>query len=241
MKHTNQERKVYPMKFTKFIPLALALVLTVPAFADPASSQTDDLDFTISPFFNITKNTGKNYTGTVSVDDAYTTLTMTGTPMSFGYHVISNKNNTGGGKDAVDLKITALSQGGTQANALGGTPAAPVIVFSNNTATGTYLPTAAEINNALTGSATKSDTPNCIAFTLSPTVAKVANTGITATAPDPGEGLVTKGDFKVIHYTFDNGEYNFDYVVDSVNNDTFSTYDTNGLYKATILMSQVAP
>ena len=230
MKHTNQERKVYPMKFTKFIPLALALTLAVPSFAATATSQGDILQFTLSPFFNITKNAGKNDTGTVSPNETYTVLNVTD-EITFGYHVVTNNRS-----DAVKLTVTALSSAG-QKDALGGTVDAPVIAFTNISAP--TKPTAEQIYAAAGKSAVKSATPNVIAFNVTPTVKMVDDTGAAA---DPAGTMTSPGaEGANIKYTFNNGEYNFDYVLPSVVQATFSTYDTEGTYVANVLMTQVEP
>ncbi len=220
------------MKFTKFIPLALALALAVPAFADPVASQNDELKFTLSPFFNITKNPGKVYQGVVAVDDAYTELTVS-TPITFGYHVITNNRS-----DAVQLTVKADSSTG-QVAALGGTVGNPIVVFTNTTVTAENRPTKAQIQSAASSSTDKSATPNAIAFNVTPVCKMVDDTG--ATADPAGTMSAPAGDLANIKYTFNNGEYNFDYTISTAINGTFSTYDTEGLYKAYVTMTQVTP
>ena len=220
------------MKFTKFIPLALVFALAVPAFAAPVATQSDELKFTLSPFFNITKNPGKVYTGVVSVDDAYTELTVS-TPMTFGYHVITNNRS-----DAVQLTAKAESSTG-QVAALGGTVNAPIIAFTNTTITAENRPTKAQVQSAAGASSTKNATPNAIAFNVTPVCKMVDDTGASA---DPAGVMASPAaDGANIKYTFNNGEYNFDYTISTAVNDTFSTYDTEGLYKAFITMTQVSP
>ena len=232
--YKKQERKVYPMKMKHFIPaVALAITVAVPAFAAPVTTQSDTLQFTLSPFFNITKNTPKTYTGAVSVDDAYTTLTVT-TPMTFGYHVITNNRS-----DAVKLTAKAESTSGTQVDALGGTASNPIVVFTNTTMPAAEKPSKAQVQNAAALDAEKSNTPNAIAFNVVPVCKMVDNTGAAA---DPAATMTSAAaDGANIKYTFNNGEYNFDYTISTADNTTFSTYDTEGTYKAFITMTQVAP
>ena len=221
------------MKFTKFIPVALALTLAVPAFAAPVATQSDTLQFTLSPFFNITKNSPKVYTGAVTVDDAYTTLTVS-TPMTFGYHVITNNRS-----DAVKLTAKAESTSGTQVDALGGTASNPVIVFTNTTMPAAEKPSKAQVQAAAALDDDKSATPNAIAFNVTPVCKMVDDTGALA---DPSATmLLPAADGANIKYTFNNGEYNFDYTISTADNTTFSTYDTEGTYKAYITMTQTTP
>jgi len=222
------------MKFTKFIPVALALALAVPAaFSAPVATQSDTLQFTLSPFFNITKNAPKVYTGAVTVDDAYTTLTVA-TPMTFGYHVITNNRS-----DAVKMTAKAESTSGTQVDALGGTADNPVIVFTNTTMPAAEKPSKAQVQAAAALNSDKSATPNAIAFNVTPVCKMVDDTGALA---DPAATmLLPAADGANIKYTFNNGEYNFDYTISTADSTTFSTYDTEGTYKAFITMTQTTP
>lgn len=223
MKHTNQERKVYPMKFTKFIPLALALALTVPAYADPSDSAVSNQEITLSSFINITKMADPVETTTSSYDDTYTTLTLAKN-LNVGFHVITNVPT-----DVVYLKATA-KEAGAQVKCLGGTAPALKIVFTNDSvASGS--PDGA-IANALGAEATKAGNADAIAFALTSTVTNSTESGMSA-APTPS------WESGVLKYTFSKaGVCDFVYnMAKTAEANTFSTHDTAGTYKAYITMS----
>ena len=216
------------MKFTKFIPLALALTLAVPSFAATATSLSDEMSFGIGNFFNMTRNAG-THTATTTVDEAYSTLTLTA--MNAGYHVITNKLS-----DAVQFSAKCTTSTGT-AEALYADSADPTllrIVFTNDS----NLPLTAAVTNITTNtSVDKTQNAEAIAIAVTPTAKKKANTSPTDTDP-----VAAMDGANAVKYTFNNGEYDFTYNfgTTAVAN-TFSTHDSVGTYKATLTLTQVTP
>lgn len=216
------------MKFTKFIPIALAMMLTVPAFATPATTQSSEMTLEVPDFFNITIPSGGNYTSDVTItDDAYTTLEID-TPIVAKFHVVTNKAS-----DAVLLTATAPIEGSATAPAFYANGETLRIVFTNSTAT--QKATAESVGN-ITANATPtaSSNPNAIAFNITAVPSAVANTGATL-----GTKVVSDNTIK---YPLSNGEYDFQYTLGTTAvPGTFSTMDQSGTYKATITMSRTTP
>ena len=227
MKHKSKtERKVYPMKFTKFIPLVLALALTCPAFAAASDSATSEQTITVSPFINITKKPGAVETATATFDDAYSNITIT--PLSVTFNVITNDPT-----DKVYLTATAL-ENSAQVKCLGGAADSLKIVFTN-TSVATGSPTGA-IENALSISPVLATNKDAIAFTFTPTLTPSAESGMAA-APTPALAS------NVVTYSFsDAGSCDFAYTSGTTQvANTFDTHDTAGTYKATLSMTHAAP
>ena len=223
MKQKEKERKVYPMKFTKFIPLVLALTLAVPAFAAATDQATSEQTITVPEFINITKKAGAVETAQASFSDTYDAITLDNA-LSVTFNVITNKPT-----DKVYLTATAKEDGG-QVKCLGGEVNALKIVFTNDSvANGS--PSGA-ITNALGNSPTLATNADAIAFTLTPVVTNDPDSGMSA-AP---EGAIASN---VVTYTFSKaGKCDFAYTsgTTAIGN-TFDTHDTAGTYKATLTMS----
>lgn len=216
-------------KITKFLPVALALMLTCPAFAAASDNAKSTMTLTVPEFINITKNDNCIETATASFDDTYTKITLDNA-MSGLYTVITNKPG-----DKVKITATALADG-VETPALFGTDDKNLKLVLTNIGTGKNQAKATAISNCKTGPAI-ADNANAICFSLTPTVTPDAASGakdpLTATMGDDGYGVT---------YTIDNGKYGFSYVLNkTAESNTFSTHDTNGTYKATLTLSQATP
>ncbi len=216
-------------KFTKFLPIAMALMLISPAFAATSNNAQSTMTLTVPPFINITKNADSKETATASFDDTYTTINLD-QAMSGLYTVITNKPG-----EKVKISATALADG-AETPALFGTDDKNLKLVLTNIGTGKNQAKATAITNCKTGPAI-ADNANAICFSITPTVTPDAASGakepLTAVMGDDGYGVT---------YTIDNGKYGFSYVLaQTAEANTFSTHDTNGTYKATLTLSQVNP
>lgn len=227
-KKRKKERKVYPMKkskFTKILPVALALMIMSPAaFADPTGSATSEMQITVPEFINITKVSEVNETEATFNDD-YTTITLM-PALSATFKVINNEPDK-----SVYLDGTATASDG-DAKVLYGDKDAMKLVFVNND----RKPTLAQIQNITSGSAAYADNPNAIAFAI---------TASENFAPDSSSGAtdaVISFENNCAKYVISNGIYNPVYTIaTSAEAQTFSTHDTNGLYKATLTLTSTQP
>ena len=217
------------MKFTKFIPVVLALTLACPAFAVATDSATSEQTITVGNFINITKRAGAVETATASFSDAYDEITLSAA-MNVIFDVITNVPT-----DHVYLTATAKEDGGS-VKCLGGTADASAlkIVFTNDSVTN-GSPSGA-ITNALGNSPTLATNADAIAFTLTPVVTNDADSGMTAA---PTGALASN----VVTYTFTKaGKCAFAYTMNTTAiENTFDTHDTAGTYKATLSMTHAAP
>jgi len=225
-----KERKVYPMKFTKFIPLALAMALVSPAFAAATETASSEMVITVPSFINITKSSSVE-AASATFDDTYENITL-GTAMNATFHVVTNVPT-----DHVYLTAEAYEDGGL-VKCLGGTVDALKIVFTNRgtAGTGTTGSPSGAITNALAVSPVLATNADAIAFTLTPVITNDADSGMSA-APT---GVLTSG---VVNYTFTKaGNCDFQYTVGTTQvANTFDTHDTAGKYQATLTMSHAAP
>lgn len=218
------------MKITKLLPLALALTLAVPAFAEVATgdkSAQSELQINVPQFINITRNEGAMVEAAAAGFDAdYANITLDKS-LTASFHVVTNNPD-----EKVKLTATALA-GGSQVNALYGNDGTELnIVFTNN-GTGSRAATASAVTDIMTAPS-KTGNANAIAFKLTPTITPKPDTG--AAAPTPSK----QSDH--VEYPIVNGEYDFVYTVGTTAlANTFSTHDTDGTYKATITLSQVSP
>ncbi len=215
-------------KITKFLPLAMALLLVSPAMAaDVQSSDVSTMTLTVPEFINIQKNSSSVETATASFDPAYTSITLDKS-MSGLFTVITNKPG-----DKVKLTATALA-GGVETAALFGENGSNLKLVLTNIGTDKHAASASAITNCKSNPAI-ADNANAICFELTPTITPDAASG--AVAP-----LSVAQDDTGITYTIDNGKYGFSYVLgQTAVADTFSTHDTNGTYKATLTLSQANP
>ena len=226
MKQKEKERKVYPMKFTKFIPVALALTMVAPAFAADAAKLSDfsEMVITVPDYVYIEKEAGAVEAANASFDKTYSTITLDAA-MNATFGVVTNKAT------ADQVTFTGrCTENGAEVNALGGTIDAMKLVFSKE---GTATP-AGSVAAALAGSDVTAS-KNAIAFALTPTLTIVADSGATAIS----EKTLSEG---VANYTLPTaGKYKFLYTLGTTQEaNTFSTHDTAGTYKAKITMTHAA-
>ena len=220
-------------KITKILPLALAFALaTTGAYAEGAaagenteatnSSQTIKYSLDLQPFLDIeTVTANTQTTSNTSFSNNYTGITID-TPLKGEFQVIGNQVS-----QSVALEATCEA-GGTQkalytvAGAGGGLR----IIFTNNTNAAV-----ADDITAMKTTYTTASSPNAIAFAVTPTF-KHEET--------PSQGFLNEpalASDKII-YTVPNGKHTFTYTIGTTAVDnSFSTLDTNGTYKATLTMS----
>lgn len=213
------------MKFTKLLPIAVLAVFAVPAFADtPDTTQSQLLQITVPPHLHIANESGTTST-TASFDNEYSTITL-GETLNAKFRVYTNYHEN-------TLKLTAKAgTSGTDAEALYGTAAAPMLVFTNTT----YKPEDTSVTNITGGSPAAKDNPNAIAFALTKTTSMVADSGPNATIDETLAG-------NTITYTMGNGQFEFNYDMDTTAQaNTFSTMDEEGTYQCTLTLAQyIAP
>ena len=216
------------MKFTKFIPIALALTLVSPAFAANTvdqSVQSDPLNetmqFTIADYFDMQKANETLTSENVTISGDYANLTLA-TQLKFGFDVTTNTNATS------KIELSAKANG---FEALGGTSSAPILAFYNTNASGDRSVTATEVAAALAGTGGPSS-KNVIAFGVEPAIVDVADTG----ASHDTAALASN---KIV-YTLRNGKYQFYYSVNNAAEQaTFDTNDQAGIYQTTVTLTKL--
>ena len=213
-------------KIVKLLPVALALMIAAPAtFADPSNNAQSDMSITVSPFINITKEAAVE-TSNAQFNDTYTTLKLDAS-MNANFKVINNVPDK-----VIYLKATCPSAGGEQ-KALYGNAADKINIVFTNGSRQSETPASA-VTNITSATPAVAQNPNAIAFAITPTITPDTATGAaTPTAEMDGNN---------VKYTIKNGVYamNYSIVADALAN-TFSTHDTDGTYKATLLLTDVAP
>ena len=212
------------MKFTKFIPLALALTVAVtPAFAE-GEQGTRSLDnlyvIEVPEYFNLTQNSAQTSSGQVTIGNDMSSLTMENT-LGAEYNVVNN---------VVDKKFYIKA---TAANGTNDTKAfnetGTVIAFAN-TATG-CVPTDTQIKAAADGSSKESN-PNAIAFSFSTNQTKTEGLD-DISAPTPSN--------RELVYTIKPGTYTVGFTIgQSATGTSFSSHDAAGQYKAKITITDSA-
>ena len=218
-------------KITKLLPIALALLLISPAFAegvshDPAS-QTSNYSLTLDPFLDIQKLSEK-VTTTVTFDENYANLNLN-EALSSNFRVYTND-----AEQKLYLYAAAGDIAAKDAPALYGEKNALKIIFAKTSNNGGSVKATAEDIKAVVS--TPQQSKNAFALDLKPTY-KMATITPNGAISDPtatfeeGTGVVT--------YSMQNGIYDFNYItglkaVDS----SFNTYDTKGVYKATLTLSK---
>jgi len=215
------------MKFTKFIPVALALTLACPAFAAASDSATSEQQITVPTFINITKKAGAVESTSATFDDTYEHITLDDA-LTVTFNVITNVPT-----DKVYLTAYA-KEASAQVKCLGGASADALKIVFTNDSVATGAPSGA-ISNCL-GSPVLATNADAIAFELTPVITAIAESGMSA----PPTGAIASN---VVTYTFSKaGSCDFQYTSDTgaVAN-TFDTHDTAGTYKATLQMTHVAP
>jgi len=207
------------MKFTKFIPVALALMLATPAFAvSSVDSASSIVSLTLDDFIYITSN--GDQTATASFDASYDNITLDKNVLvQFG--VVTNKD--------IDYVKVSAKTFDSSTNALYVTSATnQKLVF---TKTGSTAASADTVQNAGTAAAAIASNPDTIAFGVGAVATADAGYGGSITTTTPGTNDII--------YTLTNGKYTFKYTMDkNAVAKTFSTHDTSGTYTATVTMEQ---
>ena len=233
------------MKISKLLPITLALMLGLSgaAYAEESGQgqattgpkETDEAiyELTLPEFFNVTA-TSPTATA-VTYNNDYTTATITGS-LEGNFHVVSNTNT----KD-VFIYGTCLA-GGEEVAALYGEDADSLrLIFTNTAEDGGTAASSSTITAMRTvGGVDPSLSPNAVAFKLAINPVLVTNsypTGKSISAPTFSDNNV--------QYEIPNCKANFGCTVTGTSMDSsFSTLDTNGLYRATLYLStdgQVLP
>lgn len=211
-------------KIVKLLPVALALMIAVPAFADTASENaTSTLNLTVDKFINITHSDSSIETAKATFDPSYTTITVDNS-LTAAFHVINNDPTR-----KIYLSATApTSDGNTPALFASDAAGADLSIVLTNS---TRKPAANAVTN-ITGRSgvAKASNPDAIGFTIEPTVTPQSGTG----AEKP---LISYADNKVT-YAIKNGEYDMSYKLSTAAiAETFSTHDTDGTYQATVTLT----
>ena len=230
------------MKISKLLPIALALMIgTSGVFAAATNTDKANYDLSLPEFFNV-KATAPAASN-VSFDDNYTVATIT-TPLSGSFKVISNTNT----KDIYIYGTCPVSDGNDVPALYGSGVNALRLIFTNTGAsdadglnpTGTMALTDTITAIRKVGGSAAKDSPNAVAFNLTITPAPVANSYPGA---NPEDAIISSeiSGTKNVKYTITNSEIDFGCKVSGTSQDTsFSTLDTNGLYRATLYLSTSA-
>lgn len=217
-------------KIVKLLPVALALMLTVPAFADVVSGSekaTSTQQITVPPFINITHVDASSVeAATAGFNATYDEITLD-KAMNTQFHVVTNNPD-----EVIKLTATCLADG-NNVNAIYGSSATELNLIFTNNGSDSRAATAAAVTNIIDGPQ-KAQNANAIAFVLTPTITPDASSGA-------GEATATK-ETDGVKYALINGAYDFNYsLAQTAVANTFSTHDTDGTYKATLTLSQVSP
>ena len=217
------------MKISKLLPITLALMLGMSgAFAAEAISDKADYQLDLQPYFNV-KATAPEAAATVEYTGDYDGITVS--KISGTFAVTSNT-------DTKDVYIFATCKAGeAEVPALYGTALLPKVVFTN-TEIGNINNSpvsAAQVTGMRNGTITAAkDSPNAIALNLTIGTGMTANshpTSKTISAP------VLEGTNN-IKYAIPNCKATFTCSVEGgAQDNSFSTLDTNGMYRATLYLS----
>lgn len=222
--------------FTKFLPIALAMVFAATgsafaAYTPGTTASQADYSITVPSYLNIIKTSGLKESSNVTNFSADYTQINLDTQMKASFTVYNNTPDT-------HIYLRGSTESATGTVAALGVPTDDTdnlwLVFANSE----RKPAASAITSALAESgADVSANSNCIAFGVTATLGTVSGTAATAVA-DAEPGI--DGGAKKVDYTLQNGGYTFDYAFDqTAKTGTFSTHDTNGTYKATLYLTTV--
>ena len=220
------------MKIKKLLPIALALVFcATPVFADTnaltgAEEAKTDYSITVPDFLKITLDVAGQQAATLGTfnatyDSASLDNNLTGT-----FKVVTNHVQD------VYLYGVCEAQTGT-ANALVGAPGALALIFTND-GKGERISTASELSEiTASGASAATKNANAIAFavTVDPSMEAGSHNALDVITTD---GAIKEGALK---YTLPNSVTNFAITVDkTVLDNTLSTLDETGTYKATLYL-----
>ena len=209
-------------KITKILPLALALMMTtsgVMAATEAVNdSQTAVYQLQLAEFFDIELTTVPATSSTVSFTGNYTAIEIDNA-LEGVFQVVSNTNTK-------DVYLYGECEAGGKQEALYGSPDNLRIILTNQKTASTPAAVA-----AIKAGGLSTNSPNAIAFKLT-TAYTHTETPTDGFLEDP---TLTDGNVK---YTIANGKHTFSYTLDggAVDN-SFSTMDTDGMYKATLTLS----
>ena len=223
-------------KIVKLLPVALALMLISPAFAEVvagSNTATSTQIITVPKFINITHDPASVESAGAQFNGTYSVITLDKS-MNTQFHVVTNNPD-----EVIKLTATCLA-GGNQVNALYGADAQNLRLIFTNNGTGDRAAATTAVTNIMGTETAIAQNANAIAFTLTPTFAVDSTSGgKTPTATLEAGGKGTQAGVK---YSISNGAYNFNYTVGTTAiANTFSTHDTDGEYRATLTLSQVSP
>ena len=225
------------MKISKLLPITLALMLgTTGVFAAAQNTDKANYDLTLPEFFNVTASAPAAVG--VTFDDNYTVATITGS-LSGSFKVISNTNT----KD-VYIYGECPVDGGEEAALYGADLTSLKLIFTNTgfsdaegtTPAGTMAKSDKVIAMRTVGGVDTHESPNAVVFNFAINPVPVANSYPGATAEDAFK--VSEISNNNVHYQITNSEIDFGCTVSGTSQDnSFSTLDTNGLYRATLYLS----
>ena len=225
-------------KITKFLPIALAMSLTIgAAHADiakvSATAQTLNYSLDLKDYAQITTKTSQT-TANGTYDANYTGLTLT-SDMTANFEVITNQPRT------VVLSSTPSVTGAT--TGLYGYDSNNhtfYLVFAKDGAAESDAIDA--IVGAAPGSAKVAESPNAFGVRFDKVnVSAVHNEGDDGDAPADITGVQQEGKGDIT-FTIPNGVSTLSFKsYKIIQNDTFNTRDTNGTYKAKLTLTDGAP
>ena len=213
-------------KITKFLPIALALSLSIGCVqastidgTDESTSAVLNYQLELNDYIQVTATELNTMTSEGTFDANYANLELT-SPMAGGFKVISNKESR-------VLKLTASNT--TTAAGMGVFADNKFnLVFTNEDATGGT--TTGAVENITGGSPQVDLNPNAIAFEVTVTP---GHTGGPTESPLTAAWVTDH-----VEYTMKNGVATIDFQLnDKAEAGTFSTHDTQGTYKATLTLT----
>lgn len=225
-KPKKKERKVYPMKITKILPLVFALALVCPAFAAESpsvKSAASTVNLTLKDYVKVSTSTPTiNQAANFNAD--YTILEIPSTIQpSFG--VINNVYNQ-------TLTLTAKTKNNTL-DALYKKGTGWAIAFANTgDKNAANIPADSMVTSLTAGAAPTVETnENVIALSIDAEAATWTETlGGSHTTDVSGQNAVV--------YTLDPGTYGIVYSLGTTQMpDTFSTHDASGTYSAVLTLT----
>ena len=219
------------MKISKLLPITLALMLGMTgAFAATEATNSNaqaNYQLELPEFFDV-EVTAPAAASSAEYADNYTSINIA-TAIEGSFQVISNTN-----EKKVYLFATCPTSDGEKP-ALYGAIDAPKIIFANTATDGDGTKTSSAVIGAIRGGATTPEqSPNAIVFGLTVTPTMAANSH-PSTVPTVAKAFSGTNN---LEYTIPNSVTTFACSVSgSALDNSFSTLDTNGLYQATLYMS----
>ena len=165
--------------------------------------------------------------------DDYKTITIS--EVNSVFEVITNKNTGGTGEDGEPVYVIATCETKSGANtpALAGDKGALALIFTNTS----NRPDASSVEHIRGGNATSTESPNAIAFSMTE-LYQHEETSKDGFIGDDYTFDIAKGQ---LGYSVANGKHHFTYSVGgNAYNNSFSTMDMSGIYKATLTMQRSA-